>query len=130
MSTYGEERLHDLIKRLLKNLDSTWGPRRWSTTDRDQAFSATISDNTIVVACKNDDGKEPFQLLVLDSKGRLVDSIETGFTWYEDDEYSTPEPWNAELEQLHERVRRQAGNIDGVLDEIFTQLDADDEPPF
>lgn len=112
MSSYGIQRLEELIKRL--NLATAKGDLEWQPTDDETAFVCTFDGPSVELRSKDKDGTAPFILQVLNDKGNIIESFrsDTGV-----------DPWDDYgLEELYERARRSATNVDDVLDSILRDL--------
>jgi hypothetical protein len=135
MTTYGEERLHELAKRLLIASKSPNSTIEWHESDRNTAFHCSVGDATVVIASVDGDGRHPYSLEVLDSEGALLDSLKSGTYHDENGEWNCD--WNTDLETLYDRAHRRVKNIDAVLDSIMNALPDlpksggfSDDPPF
>lgn len=133
MASYGERKLHDLVRRLL--FASEQGSVDWQTTDREHAFRTSVGKTPIVVASQDDDGAFPWTLQIMDTQGDVVDSLTSQTTTVRDATgrlTKRASEWNGDLRNLYEMARRKALNIDVVVDELLSQLPAPppEEPPF
>jgi hypothetical protein len=133
MATYGENRLYELLRRLLLATEQGSASVEWHESDRNNAFHASIGGATVVIASDDNDGRYPYSLEILDEEGVLVDTLKSGMYENENGEY--PCDWNEDLEALYDMARRSVTNIDGVLDGILNFLPElpprySDDPPF
>lgn len=118
MSSYGTQRLEELVKRL--NLATARGDLEWQPTDNETAFVCTFDGPSVELISKDKDGAAPFILQVLNDKGNVIESI----TDRGDD------PWaDYNLAELYERARRSATNVDDILDSILKDLPSIPPPP-
>ncbi|MFC5754888.1 hypothetical protein [Actinomadura rugatobispora] len=120
MTTYGQARLHELVKRLLLATEQSDSNVEWHESDRPNAFHSTLGGATVVIASDDDDGRYPYSLEILDEEGALVDSLKSGT--YENDNGEWEMEWNSDLEALYDRARRSVKNVDRVLNEIMKHL--------
>ncbi|WP_190866002.1 hypothetical protein [Actinomadura sp. RB99] len=120
MTTYGQSRLHELVKRLLLATEMSDSKVEWHESDRLNAFHSTIGGATVVIASDDDDGRYPYSLEILDEEGALIDSLRSGT--YQDDNGEWAMNWNDDLEALYDRARRSVKNIDRVLNDIMKHL--------
>lgn len=133
MASYGEQKLHDLVRRLAFSTER--GSTEWESTDRDFAFRATLGDTSIIVASQDDDGTAPWTLQIIDSSGDVVDSLTTWSRAVRNADGRTVRQgaaWNTDLHNLYEMARRNALNIEAIVNDLLSQLPEppSDEPPF
>ncbi|MDT7572578.1 MAG: hypothetical protein QOE05_2752 [Actinomycetota bacterium] len=119
-------RLIELAERMTRATDS--GSVKWSPNDdTGTSFSYSTREASISIRSKDGDGVHPFILEVFDSGGVMVESLASGYTEIPDDPWaSTGFVWNAALEGLYGAARRNALNIDSVIDSLLRSI----EPPF
>lgn len=138
MPTFGEQRLHELTRRLLHVMDSGSENANvkldWQESDRANAYHCSIGDATIVIASVDKDGRAPYALEVLDEDGAVIDSLETT-VWVDDSGLQHWADWNHDLETLYDRAHRSVKNVDVILDRIMNLLPPEpkgfsDDPPF
>jgi hypothetical protein len=99
----------------------------------DGEFQYSSDQSSIVIKCRDADGAEPFMLQLFDANGFVVETLETAYASSTSFGATTsvPEPWNEPLERLYETARRQALNIDQVIDSLMRSLRRKkEEPPF
>jgi hypothetical protein len=129
VSDYGEQKLLDLTNRLIAGTEL--GQVDWQTTDNETAFVCTLRAASVAITSVDDDGVSPFSLLILDQSGDVVDSLTTRVQRLpaQDSGQIRVAPWNEPLERLYEVARRNALNIDKIVDELLAELPNID-PPF
>lgn len=129
MSRYGSGRLRELVKRLI--IATEQGSIKWEETDVATTFISVFSDGpTVQISSADGDGRHPYVLDVANSHGTIVDSLRSSNNsdlWDDDD-----------MQELYELARRDATNVDDILDVIFNELPPipqhpggySEEPPF
>jgi hypothetical protein len=113
-----EERLLELANRLVQSTES--GQIEWKG-DQDSGFYVSTAAGAINIQSKDRDGQQPYRLVIYDSAGTEVDSLET-YTYQIDVDEWEPAAWNDSLETLYETARRNALNIDKVINDIVRDL--------
>jgi hypothetical protein len=101
----------------------------WKIEDAEGGtFSFATNSARIVVEAKDQDGQAPFRLVLQTIEGEEVDTLEQ----YEQQGTSYKRsPWTQTLEDLFFAARRNALNIDDVLERVFKELgidETDDDP--
>lgn len=127
----GVTKLIELMNRLDRATER--GQISWTATDREAAFLYSTASSSIIVGTKDNDGQLPFELLLLNEKGSVIDTMISHRRDWIDSETWTFEynQGGQELEHLYERVRRAVSGIDAKIDEILASLPPDDDPyPF
>jgi hypothetical protein len=123
MANSNEDRLVDLAVRLLP--PTLNGQIRWSIGER-QSYIYVTPQSAVSIRNRDNDGDHPFVLEVFNGEGEVVDALLSKFI-RPDDTTSVPPPWNAVLENLYSAARRNALDIDVVLDNLLDSLPG--EPP-
>jgi hypothetical protein len=137
------QRLVDLAKNLLKRTQD--GKISWTATDNDTAFLFSGTSTSVRISTYFDNEGESYtELSFLNSRGTVVDSIR--------DEYHQVSSgweaadWNEVLDDLYYAARRDALDVDTMLDDFLADLEDEngtrraakeqkadpwsDEPPF
>lgn len=127
--------IHDRLVRLTEVLlaRTREGKISWKPTDDERAFLYTgPGTSALITSHLDEDGDNRTTLSVLNSRGTEIESIEN--EW----QAGSPATWNETLDDLYYSARRDALNIDKVLDNFLATLEqengdlnsAPDEPPF
>jgi hypothetical protein len=106
------QRMVDIATELISQ--TSQGRVRWSTTDRDDVFqfSTTRASMTIEPGSR----QQTFVLRVLNERGVQVEALAAS------GEPFTRDPGGRELSELYELARRQALEVDDVLDTVLDEL--------
>ncbi|MEU7934487.1 hypothetical protein [Micromonospora echinofusca] len=95
----------------------------WTSTDDSRRFSYSGRKSSIWIEGKVDgDGDWVGTLTLLNSEGEVVERLSTDFDPEDEDGNFNPHPHNKILESLHDLARRQALNIDTLIDETISEL--------
>jgi len=108
----------DKLAQLIDVLERATGEGRirWEETDRPSAYMAAVRDQKVVIASKDDDGQEPYELAVYSSSGRLIESF-----------HSDDEGHHGAMGSLHITARRNSQGVQKVIDNLIEYLEP---PPF
>lgn len=120
MSNSGNERLMELAGRLLSL--TRQGKIHWSQGEA-SSYEYSTATSSVLVSNDDEDGRHPFTLEVYNDSGNVVDQLKTGYT-----ATHMAYAWNDLIEELYTVARRDALDIDKVLDEILAQLPTDEDP--
>ena len=135
------EKLRTLARRLIQGTREN--KITWDETDRDQAYTYSTKDASVIIATTDNDGFAPFQLLIVNDQGNVVDSLESHERILGTRRIA-PLEWAGELRELHALARRDVYRVDELVSTLLDGLPADpgpipeqveariedDEPPF
>lgn len=112
-----EQKMHVLINTLVEKTNR--GELSWDTTDLDDVFQLTFSNNTIRLSLGRSPSnlsEEAYFINIYDSNGKLIDSI--------NDEDLGDLFSNAfiQLRGLYQNARRTALGVDKAIDDILDEL--------
>ncbi|WP_146119974.1 hypothetical protein [Leucobacter massiliensis] len=100
-------------------------------TDEGEFTTNLVGESSYVIKSRDGDGEFPYVLMVLNSKGTLLDSFEA--VPYDPDHFEYQEEVNSKsLEELYTGIRRQISGAAAAFDSITTSLSAlqPDPKPF
>jgi hypothetical protein len=121
------DRIIELVKTLTQRTIAK--SIQWQVSDDDGLeFQFSSPTSSVVVRSKDRDGASPFILDIINANGAIVESV---YSNWGDSVGETP--WGSQnmselLGELFVQARRNALNIDGVLDDLLGSLR--DAPPF
>lgn len=106
---------------------------KWQTGAGD-SYRATFPSGSIIIASRDNDGVEPYELELLNRDGQVVASARTieNYAAYSEDD----EEWNNELRNLYSIGRSSALDIGKTITDILDDLRSgrqqteDDDIPF
>lgn len=99
----------------------------WEVVDEGgQQFQYSTPSSSVLIRTKDGDGVAPYVIEIYDNHGDMVESVRT--TVEDRDDPWSSGSFNAAVEELFTLARRNALNIDGVLDDLLESLK--EEPPF
>jgi len=112
-------------------LDQTkYGNIEWQSTDDDEAFLYSTSNSSIIIDTASRTGPQPYWLKILNQRGTVVETLD--YNPQAEDEWMesqvTENKVGALLGKLHEAARRQALQIDDVINAVLRELK--EMPPF
>lgn len=87
-----------------------------------EPFSVNLTASTVRIRSKDDDGLAPYVVEVLDSTGVVVESIERS-SFHDATENSN---YNIVLSELYSLARRDALDVNNILDNLIQELDEED----
>lgn len=111
-STRSEDRLWDLAEKLYERTRSN--AIEWQTTNREDAFMYAGSGASVMIRSQDGDGVAPWQLAIFDDRGVEAEAIST---------YEQGEERRAMLYDLYVLARRNALNINKLVDSLFKELE-------
>jgi hypothetical protein len=112
-----DPRLQGLIKRLLELTQK--GIIHWSRDLRrslGESYSVSLTEATIRIRSLRDNQRPPHVLQIMNSEGILIDDILA----------ENPEEADM-LTELYRLARREALNVDGVIDSLIRELNEEEE---
>jgi hypothetical protein len=126
-----DDRLHRIAVNLLAQTRA--GAVSWRVTDREYAFLYSGSRASILIVQYTDqDGDPAYRMDILNQRGTAIETLD--YEWDFDGTGHEPAPQNAVLKELWEESRRNALQIDDVLDGLLEEIKHppkfSDEPPF
>jgi hypothetical protein len=80
-------------------------------------YAASFPRNSIMVWSIDDDGQHPFRLVILDSNGQTIETVETLRQGPEGQPHLF-----ARIAELYQAARKQVRNIDAILDDMLNEL--------
>ncbi|WP_433535358.1 hypothetical protein ACQPZK_25400 [Micromonospora sp. CA-249363] len=126
-----ETDIRDRMVQVAQNLlqQTLEGRARWSTTDQEDAYLFSGSRSSVKIEFYEDhDEGSVCKMSLLNQRGTLVQALKTelipptGTGPYE------PADWNEVLERLYDAARREALDIDDLLDSVLDDLSKDPPP--
>ncbi|MFF0550256.1 hypothetical protein ACFYUL_14955 [Streptomyces sp. NPDC004311] len=90
----------------------------WEEDESGDAFALSLTRGTVTVWSADGDGMHPFILRIRGDRGQIVEQVETARP-YEEHTWSR---MDLSIQHLHELARRNALNIDEVIDRIIEDL--------
>lgn len=123
-------RMFKVASRLLK--ETLEGRVPWTPTDKEQEFLYSGTKSSVVISHHEDrDGDDVYTMSLLDTRGTVVEQLRSDYVPSQGAFQPTMEPaaWNDTLEQLHDAARREALNIDALLDGVLEDLEKGPPPP-
>lgn len=122
------DRMTKLAKQLLRRTLN--GQISWNETDNENEFIYSASDSSVAIQNNNTRSiTGRYTLTVRNWRGTIVQQLQSALR--ESDFVEIQEDWNEVLLDLYEAARRNALNIEGMLDDLITELgdDGGAEPP-
>jgi hypothetical protein len=117
---HDDSRMYELAEKLLEATKA--GRISWSLTDKEDQFLYAGTNSSVTVELYEDrfEGAS-VQLCLLNSRGTVVDSLESATTRHEDHEIAAP--WNDILYDLYHSARRMAHNVDEAIESMLTDIE-------
>jgi hypothetical protein len=118
--TEPDERIEAVVSALISGTAN--GKVSWSATSREDAYIYTGANSGVIIRQYwDDDGDRATALDLLDGEGRDVETFYGD--WETGGAVARPGPFHKRLRSLYDSARRNALNIDGVIDALLTDLD-------
>jgi hypothetical protein len=115
---HARNRLIALARGLVERTVS--GQIEWREVVPANAFQLDIPSGAIVIETVDSDESPPYRMTIHNPEGQEVDALEQEWEAYEGESY--PADWNVTLADLFEAARRNALDIDSVLNGIIQDL--------
>jgi hypothetical protein len=127
-----DDHLHNRMVSLATSLlDRTRaGSIAWTATDDERRFLFSGTNTSVsITSFVDEDDDNITSLSLLNSRGTIVESLDSDFEPRAPGSGYPPKSWNKVLDDLYHAARRSALNVDAMLDDLFAELDAEDDDP-
>jgi hypothetical protein len=119
-----QDRMTKLAGQLLERTSE--GQISWGETDNEDEFIYSGVNNSVTIRrLDKQTVKGRYVLSVRNWRGTLVESLQSDLI--EGDFISTPAKWNTALSNLYEEARRNALDVEKVLDDLISELGNSEE---
>jgi hypothetical protein len=124
-----DDHLHNRMVSLANSLleRTRAGSIAWTVTDNERRFLFSGTNTSVGITSYVDrDGDTITSLDLLNSRGTVVETLRSEFEPNDDAPPYTARNWNKLLDDLYYAARRNALNVDAMLDDLLADLNDED----